>query len=202
MNAGPLCRKEDFETTRDESRRRQAAVGGGELRWVLRVEVRMRHFSLLLMFLMAACSPAAQPAEANAPATAPATTRPAVALLSAPVADSRLMGKLYTVGDMSRLAPIGEVKIDRDSNAGWAEKNGAARTGPETLERLLLAANPVAPDDKLLDEWSYAPWCRASFVSRGRAWSVTLFLGGLGVIADDGGRTGAFRFDVPRGDGV
>jgi hypothetical protein len=102
---------------------------------------------------------------------------------------------------MSRLVPLAEVKIDRDLNADGAEKNGAARVTPTNLEQVLTAAKPAAPDDKMIDEWSYAPWCRGTFVAAGRKWSVALYLGGVGVIADDAGRKGAFRFEVPRGDG-
>jgi hypothetical protein len=123
-----------------------------------------------------------------------------IALLSEPAADTRLLGRLYSVGDMSRLSPISEARIDRDLNADWAEKNGAARVTPKNLEQLLTAGKPVAPGDKLIDEWSYAPWCRATFVAGGRRWSVAMYLGGFGVIADDAERKGAFRFDVPPGD--
>jgi hypothetical protein len=157
----------------------------------------MRCFALLLVLTLTGCSPAAD----NAPTTSPASTQPVLALLSEPAADTRLLGRLHTVGDMGRLAPIAEVKIDRDLNADWAEKNGAACVTPKNLEQLLTAGKPLAPGDKLIDEWSYAPWCRATFVAAGRKWSVALYLGGLGVIADDAGRKGAFRFDVPRGDG-
>lgn len=157
----------------------------------------MRPFALFLVLTLTGCSPAAE----NTPTTSPATTKPTISLLSDPVADTRLLGRLHTVGDMSRLAPISEVKIDRDLNADWAEKNGAAPVAAKNLEQLLVAGKPVAPDDKLIDGWSYAPWCRASFVGGGRKWSVALYLGGLGVIIDDAGRRGAFRFDVPRGDG-
>jgi hypothetical protein len=79
---------------------------------------------------------------------------------------------------MGRLAPITEAAVHPDRNADWTEKNGPARIAPSTLEQLLNAGKPVALDDKLLDEGSYAPWCRASFTSHdGRKWS--LYHGGL-----------------------
>lgn len=102
---------------------------------------------------------------------------------------------------MSRLAPIAEVEIHRDLNADHAEQNGVARITRMNLEQLVLAGRPVAPGDKVVDSWHYAPWCRATFVAAGRRWSVELFLGGLGVIVDDAGRKGVFRFEVPRPDG-
>lgn len=156
----------------------------------------MRCYPLLVAFMLTGCMPAAENAT-----TSLASAQPTIALLSEPAAETRLLGRVYTVGDMSCLARISEVRIDRASNADWAEKNGAGRITPKNLEQLLTAAKPIAPGDKLIDDWSYAPWCGATFVVDGRRWSVTLYLGGLGVIADDAERKGAFRFDVPRGDG-
>jgi hypothetical protein len=162
---------------------------------VSRVEFPMRSFALSLVVL-AGCSPAPE----NASTPPPTGTPPAVALLSEPAADSRLLGRLFTVGDMSRLTPVTEVEIARGLDADWAEKNGAARVTPDDLGRLLAAGRPVAPDDKRIDGWSYAPWCQATFVGGGRKWSVALYLGRLGVISDDAGRRGVFRFGVPGPD--
>ena len=156
----------------------------------------MRCFTLPLVLVLTGCSPAPK----DGPPAPPATARPAAILLSEPAADT-MLGTLHTVGDMSRLAPIADVTVHRDLNADQAERDGAARVTPENLEQLLTAGKPVAPRDKLIDEWSYAPWYRATFVVGGRRWSVALYLGGLGIIADDASRKGAFRFDVPRTDG-
>jgi hypothetical protein len=135
-----------------------------EPRWHMRVVPRMRCLSLLLVLTLTGCSPAAR----DAPTTSPASTRPALALLSEPAADTRLLGRLHTVGDLSRLAPVAEVKIRRDLGADRAEKNGAAPITPENLEQLLAAGRPIVPGDKLIDGWGYAPWCRATFVAAGR----------------------------------
>src|SRR5688500_3248722 len=116
----------------------------------------MRCFTLLLALVLPGCSPAPE----GGPTTSPASTQPATALLSDPTADTHLLGKVYTVGDISRLAPIAEVNIHRDLNADHAEKNGVARVTPKNLEQLLVAGQPVAPGDEVVDAWHYAPWCR------------------------------------------
>jgi hypothetical protein len=64
---------------------------------------------------------------------------------------------------------------------------------------LLTSGRPIAPGDKVIDGWHYAPWCRAKFVSGGRTWHVDLYLGGRGIITDDGGRKGVFDFIPPSG---
>ena len=156
----------------------------------------MRLVVLLFALPLIACSSAVE----SVPTASPASTQPAVPLLTEPAADGRIFGRAYTVGDMKRLAPITEVKLERGLNADAAEKSGAGRVTPQNLEQLLTEAKPVAPDDKLLGAWNYAPWDRATFISGSRRWSVQLFLGGLGVITDDAGRKGAFRFDAPRID--
>src|SRR4051794_5209960 len=115
-------------------------------------------YTLLLVFTLIGCSPAGGKAPTTRPTTTPERTQSAAGLLSEPVAESQQLGRLYTVGDLRRLAPITEVKIDLELNAGWAERNGLARITPENFERLLAAAEPVAPGDEVIDGWSYSPW--------------------------------------------
>ncbi len=166
----------------------------------------MRRFALLSLLLLTGCSHAAEdapstlPATDNVKATSPAATRPTDELLSEPSADTRIQNRLHTVGDLSRLAPISEVRIKCWLDEKWLAEKGAVLVTPKNLEQLLTTGKPIAPSNELIDAWHYSNWYRASFVSCGRRWSVQLYLGGLGIIADDAGHKGAFKFDVPQGD--
>jgi hypothetical protein len=129
--------------------------------------------------------------------TPPPAAKPATTLLTEPAVDSGLFGRVYTIDDMSRLSPIDEVKIDCGPNADWAQKNGQTGVTPANLERLLTSGRPIAPGDKVIDSWHYAPWCQATFVSGGRTWHVDLYLGGRGILTDDSERKGVFDFIPP-----
>jgi hypothetical protein len=154
-----------------------------------------------MRYLLLACAGVIGCGEAQQPTTSPATTQGVPTVLAEPSAVSRFGGTLHTIQRLDKLSPLSDLVVTRDVNADWAEKNGAGAITASNLENLLTEAEPVAPDDKLIDQWHYAPWCRGSFTAAGRKWSVALYLGGLGFITDDDGHRGAFRFQPPRSDG-
>jgi hypothetical protein len=117
-----------------------------------------------------------------------------------PAAESMLLGKLYTIKGINRLTPMSKVKIESDINADWASKNGLSKLDQAAFEKLLISGQPLAPNDKLIDGWHYAPWYRGSFMADDRKWQASLFLGGLGVITDDANRQGVFRFEMPKAE--
>jgi hypothetical protein len=108
-------------------------------------------------------------------------------VVSEPAANRRFVGTLFTLSDLPSLLPLEAVKIEPVLTTDGLT--------PAGLERILQHAAPVAPDDRLIDEWHYVPWQRASFRSRGATWTLELHLG-MGFLAEERGRRGAFRFDV------
>jgi hypothetical protein len=151
--------------------------------------------TLLLLFVCGACEVTA----AEQSGTSPATTQARFELLAEPVGKTRFAGTLHTVRNLDKLGELRNVKIIRGANADWAERNGA-RIAEHGLGQLLATAKPVSPNDRVVDDWQYAPWCDATFEAHGRKWSVSFFLGGLGFVTDDAGRRGALRFVAPKGE--
>lgn len=105
-------------------------------------------------------------------------------------------GRLHTISGLDRIGPLRDVVVTPGINHGWAEANGN-RITRDDIERLLATARPLAPDDPMVDEWHYAPWCAASFRNEQGRWSVTFFLGGLAFIADEQGKKAVFLFEPP-----
>ena len=153
----------------------------------------MRYALISVLFLSLSAH-----AAATRPATQPAEARQPSVTLAEPSADHKGgPGRLSTLRGLEHVGPLKKVVITEDLNAPHAAENGM-RIDESNLEALLRGAEPLAPDDPLLDEWAYAPWCSARFEMRGRKWSATFYLGGLGILMDDDGRRGAFRFKPPQ----
>jgi hypothetical protein len=52
---------------------------------------------------------------------------------------------------------------------------------------LLGRARSLAPQDPMLSQWNYSPWCTITFDGPGGRYSLRLFLGGLGrLVGPDG----------------
>ena len=128
-----------------------------------------------------ATEPATQPAAASVELAEPAAEHPAGP------------GKMYTLRGLKGIGPLKNIAIQDGANAAHAR----GRIDASNLEAILRNAEPLAPDDPLLDEWAYADWCTARFEAGGRRWSASFYLGGLGILMDDEGRRGAFRFTPP-----
>jgi hypothetical protein len=92
------------------------------------------------------------------------------------------------------LGSIENVQLFPMGNATGAESNGSLPISKDELPDLLSHAEPVSPDDELIEAWHYAPYYHAMFSYHGRNWTASLLLGGLGMITDDQGRTAAFKY--------
>ena len=157
----------------------------------LRVYETMRYSLIFLLLLTLG---------AFAATTQPAATLPTSLTLTEPSADRRFVGRLFTFQRPKSIELIRDIKITNDVNASWAAKKGS-RIEPTNFESLFKDSTPLSPDDKLIEEWAFAPWCQATFQLNGRKWSASLFLGGLGILTDDKGCRAAFKFTPPHDDG-
>jgi hypothetical protein len=121
-------------------------------------------------------------------------------LLVGPAVEHMFSRKLYRIENFDQLRGLTKIRIIEQVNAGWAKSNGIARVTEQNLSDLLERAKPLPPDDDTVDKWHYAPYYSATFECGNRKWSVGLFLGGLGFLRDEEGRSGAFMYENPRRD--
>ncbi len=96
--------------------------------------------------------------------------------------------KLHTVRSLKEFSEISHFSIH--SSTDFRSIYGFPTE--QSIGVLLANAQPISPDSDLFEKWAYSPWCSLSFHSNGRKWKVNLYLGELGFITDDAGRTGAF----------
>ena len=68
----------------------------------------------------------------------------------------------------------------------------------EQFSTWITNATALEPNSKTLKQWHFAPWCDVTFKSASRHWTAQLYLGGLGILNDDNGQSGVFKFDVAK----
>jgi hypothetical protein len=66
---------------------------------------------------------------------------------------------------------------------------------PDQFSMWMANATALEPNAEIFQKWHYAPRCIVTFTSAGRQWTAQLYLGGLGILKDDKGQSGAFSFN-------
>ena len=78
------------------------------------------------------------------------------------------------------------------------EVSGHIQGAPVTADQFsmwMANATALEPNAEILQKWHFALRCVVTFTSAGRQWTAQLYLGGLGILTDDKGQSGAFRFN-------
>jgi hypothetical protein len=96
--------------------------------------------------------------------------------------------------------PVDMTEIHLESIGIYADP--ALQLNEQKFKDLMRASRPVSASDPWLEEASFSPWDRGSFLARGVSYTFRLFVGGSGILQIPDGHFGYFRDvsaeDAPR----
>ena len=100
----------------------------------------------------------------------------------------RIHGVEQSTNELSRLETVPAASAVDDVNI-FNHTQGDTMT-IDVLRDLLNRSRPISPQDPLLAEWHYGPWCIITFDAPAGRYLLRLCLGGLGILQTPDGKRG------------